>query len=61
MIVPVVLMCLSVQAGVETDRIQALIIEGKLRQALSLTDKQLQGGRGQWHLPFPERFDPDAS
>ena len=40
---PVALICLSVQAGVETDRIQALIIEGKLRQALSLTDKQLQG------------------
>ncbi len=29
-------------AAVETDRIQALIAEGKLRQALTLTDRQLQ-------------------
>ncbi len=42
-VMPVVLICLSVQAGVETDKIQALITEGKLRQALSLTEKQLRG------------------
>ena len=38
----VITMSLSVQAGMQTDKIQSLISDGKLREALSLTNKQLQ-------------------
>lgn len=39
-------MSLSVQAGVQTDKIQSLIGDGKLKQALSLTNEQLQEDEG---------------
>ncbi len=44
--VSLLLMSLSLQAGIQTDQIQSLITDGKLRQALSLTDKQLQEDEG---------------
>ena len=36
----------SIYAGVQTDKIQSLITEGKLRQALTLTNKQLEEDEG---------------
>jgi tetratricopeptide (TPR) repeat protein len=40
------LISLSLQAGVQPDKVQSLISEGKLRQALSLTNKQLLEDEG---------------
>ncbi len=40
------IMSLSLQAGVQTDKIQSLITDGKLRQALSLTNKRLHEDEG---------------
>jgi colicin import membrane protein len=36
----------SIHAGVQTDKIQSLITDGKLRQALTLTNKQLEEDKG---------------
>ena len=46
LVLPLLSVSLSVSAGVETDEIQALISEGKLRQALSLTEGQLKQDEG---------------
>ncbi|MFT5131979.1 MAG: hypothetical protein ACI9SC_000442 [Gammaproteobacteria bacterium] len=45
-VLSMVLICFSAQAGVQTDKIQSLISDGKLREALNLTDKHLQEDEG---------------